>query len=66
MAVQDDIADRIAGFAGREGSRATRRLRARFASRAQTRSHYVIRISDAATQFEMAIGDIADCSGSEG
>src|SRR5712692_1717214 len=37
--------------------RATRRLRARFASRAQTRSHYVIRLSDAATKFERAIGD---------
>jgi hypothetical protein len=46
--------------------RATRRLRARFASRAQMRSHYAIRLSDAATQFEGAIGDIAYCSGSEG
>src|SRR5258707_10183429 len=46
--------------------RATRRLRARFASRAQTRSHYVIRLSDAATKFESAIGDIAYCSGEAG
>src|SRR5713101_184028 len=44
--------------------RATRRLRARFASRAQTRSHYAIRLSDAATHFESSIGDIAYCSGS--
>ena len=46
--------------------RATRRFHAQFASRAQTRSHYAIRLSDAATQFESSIGDIAYCCGSEG
>jgi len=34
--------------------------------RDQARSHYAIHLSDASTQFETAIGDIADCSGSEG
>jgi hypothetical protein len=38
---------------------ATRRFHAKLASQAQTRSHYVIRSSDAATQFEIAISDIA-------
>ena len=45
---------------------ATRRFHAKLASRAQTRSHCAIRLSDAATQFEIAISDIAYCSGSEG
>src|SRR5712692_1235209 len=45
---------------------AARRFCAEFASRDQTRSHYVIHLSDAITQFESAVGDIADCSGSEG
>ena len=50
-----------------EGVRcSTCRFHAKLACRAQTRSHYVIRLSDAVTQFEIAIRDIAYCSGSEG
>src|SRR6266566_4647774 len=44
--------------------RATRRIHARFASRAQTLSQCVIHLSHAASQLESAIGGSADCSGS--
>jgi len=46
--------------------RATRRIHARFASPAQTLSHCVIHLSDAASQLESAIGGSADCSGEAG
>lgn len=39
-----------------------RGFHAKFASRDQTRSHYVIHLTDAITQFESAVGDIADCT----
>ena len=43
-----------------------RRFRAKFASWAQTRAYYAIRVSDAATEFDVVVASIADCSGSEG
>lgn len=46
--------------------RAARRFHAKFAFRAQMRSHYAIHLSDAVAQFESATPSSADCSGEAG